>query len=64
MPRTPHRDTRACTGVGQEAEGARRKHAPEPFLWFPQKGQGDAARAGLELAGMNYFNGLWYSLHA
>ena len=40
----------AGTGKGSEAE---------PLLQFPWEGIGEAGSAGLELAGLNHFSGLW-----
>ena len=30
-----------------------------PLLWFPWEGIGEAGSAGLELASLNHFSGLW-----
>lgn len=35
------------TWVGQEAEAARNKCGPEPFLWFPREGMGGTGLASL-----------------
>lgn len=35
-----HGATWGNTGVSQEAEELRRKHGPEPLLWFPWERQG------------------------
>lgn len=50
------------TRVGQEAERARGNHVPEPLLWFPWvsiQQMDEAGPAGLGLASLNHFSGLW-----
>lgn len=44
-----------------ESEGRRseRKYGQEPLLWFSQEGMGPAELAGLGLAGLSNFSGLW-----
>lgn len=37
----------------------RGKYGQDPLLWFPQEVMGKTGKAGLELAGLNNFSGLW-----
>ena len=51
-------DTWGSTSVSQEAE-EEGDSVQEPLMWFLWEEMGKAGQAGLGLAGLNNFSGLW-----
>lgn len=48
---------KAPGSVGRETK--RENSGQEPLFWLPWEGMGEAGRAGLGLADLNQFSGLW-----